>query len=99
MEVVIAVVRLNRVNREISLSDFDILLVNEPSSSSNNDIGLHLPRCRTPQNAEHSEIALNCIASLCGFFFTVPINLLNSHAKNLILLAKYDNAVLNTVML
>lgn len=70
MEIVIAVVQMqNKKSEQISGNTFDVLLVNEPCSSSRHEIRMQLPRCHVPSNSDPAEIALSFVQNHCRFFF------------------------------
>lgn len=75
MEISVAVVRMrSRVNGcgRIEVDGFDVLLVNEPSSSSRHDVCMQLPRCRVPPNGGPTEMALSFVHRHCRYFLYLP---------------------------
>ncbi|VDO67129.1 unnamed protein product [Onchocerca flexuosa] len=70
MEIVIAVVQMHdKKFARIGANAFDVLLVNEPSSSSRHEIRMELPHCHASPNDDPTEIALSFVQHYCRFHF------------------------------
>lgn len=88
MEIMIAVVRMQeKKSDKINSIIFEVLLVNEPCSSSRHEIRMQLPRCHVPPNSDPAETALSfvqyhcrfCLSKKKKFFFWILTNLLISN--------------------
>uniref|UniRef100_A0A0R3S3U2 NUDIX_5 domain-containing protein n=1 Tax=Elaeophora elaphi TaxID=1147741 RepID=A0A0R3S3U2_9BILA len=78
MEIVIAVVQMQNTNAyEFSGDGFEVLLVNEPCSSSRHEVRMQLPRYHVPSNSDPAETALSFVHYHCGKWprrtFEVPL--------------------------
>lgn len=79
MEIIIAVVRMKeKIMDKINSNAFEVLLVNEPCSSSRHEIRMQLPRCHVSPNDDPAETALSFIQYHCRlvFFFLIHVNML-----------------------
>uniref|UniRef100_A0A915PUW4 FERM domain-containing protein n=1 Tax=Setaria digitata TaxID=48799 RepID=A0A915PUW4_9BILA len=66
MEIIIAVVQMrNKRSDQIEADSFEVLLVNEPSSSSRHEVRMQLPRCYATSADDPTEIALSFVQRHC----------------------------------